>query len=75
LAAATFLAPAALGAFTMGCWRIAADLRWTNTFLISNGLFSHWQVWLASAALLLVSVSALDRYGRRGMEPSFQLRK
>jgi hypothetical protein len=63
LGLATLLAPAALTAFTMAFWRVAADMRWTGAFVISSGLFSHWQVWLATAAILLLFASALNRFG------------
>jgi hypothetical protein len=63
---ATLSAPCAVVAFTMGCWRIAADLRWTSNFVIVSGLFSHWQAWLGSAALLFVTIPLLDRYGQGG---------
>jgi len=56
LAAAALLTPCALIAFTLTCWSMAADLRWTSGFFVSRGIFSHWQSWLlASALLLLVS--------------------
>ena len=64
LALAALLTPAALIAFSMAFWSIAADLRWTTDFVISNGLLSHWQIWLATAALLLLLARVLDRYGR-----------
>jgi hypothetical protein len=64
LALATLLAPASLTAFTLACWRIAADLRWTNAFLFSTGILSRWQVWLAASAIFLFPISALNRYGR-----------
>ena len=41
--------PASVVAGTLGLWRLAADLDWTETFPISNGFFSHWQVWIAIA--------------------------
>lgn len=63
---ASLAAPCALVAFTMAFWRIAADLHWTNTFLIANGMFSHWQTWLASAAILFLIITLLDRYGQGG---------
>lgn len=63
LAIAALLMPAALIAFTLAFWRIATDLRWTREFAISSGIFSHWQVWLAGAALLLVVAAILNRYG------------
>ena len=42
---AAFLTPASLTAASMALWRLGADLGWTGAFAISNGLFSHWQVW------------------------------
>jgi hypothetical protein len=64
----TLLTPAALMALVLGCWRLGSDLNWTGEFAISHGLFSHWQVWIALAALLQVCASILNRYGRGGGE-------
>ena len=61
---AVLLKPAALTAFAVGFWRIAADLHWTSSFAIPAGLFSHWQVWLGGAALLGICSHILNRYGR-----------
>jgi hypothetical protein len=58
--------PAALLAFTLAFWRIAADLHWTSDFFISRGIFSHWQVWLVTAAVLVLCASALNRWGHGG---------
>lgn len=66
LAAAALLTPAALVASVLALWRIAADLKVTNSFAIPTGLFSHWQVWLAAAALLQLCSRMLNRYGRGG---------
>jgi hypothetical protein len=63
LALAALLTPAALVAFTMAFWRIAADLHWTGDFIISSGLLSHWQVWLVAASVLLLCASILNRWG------------
>ena len=60
------LTPAAAMALALACWRIAADLNWTSTFAISSGLFSHWQSWLAAAALLQLASRVLNRYARNG---------
>jgi len=46
------LAPASMVALVFGLWRLGADLAWTGTFVISDGFFSHWQVWLALATAL-----------------------
>jgi hypothetical protein len=66
LAVAAMLTPAALVAMLLAFWRIAADLSWTASFAIPSGLFSHWQVWLAAAAVLQLCARTLNRYGRGG---------
>jgi hypothetical protein len=54
LAAASLLAPCALIAFTLTCWSVAADRRWTSGFFIARGVFSHWQSWLVASSLLFL---------------------
>ncbi|HUB33314.1 MAG TPA: hypothetical protein VMA31_09805 [Bryobacteraceae bacterium] len=70
LAVAGMLTPAAAVATVLAVWRIAADLNWTNSFAISSGLFSHWQVWLGGAILLQLCAHILNRYGRRVDAPA-----
>jgi hypothetical protein len=53
------LTPAAVIALVMGLWRVSADLGWTEEFLITNGFFSHWQVWIALAIALQVAAAWL----------------
>jgi hypothetical protein len=64
LAFASFLTPAAVMTAALGIWRLAADLQWASNFAIHNGIFSHWQVWFASAGLLQTGSHFLNRYGR-----------
>jgi len=64
LVLAALLPPSALAAGILAVWRIAADLNWTNSFAISSGIFSHWQVWLAAAVALQMCARALTRYGK-----------
>ena len=66
LAAASMLTPAAAVTAVLALWRIAADLNWTGSFAISAGFFSHWQVWLAAAALLQFCARVLNRYAKTG---------
>ena len=66
LACAALLMPAALLAFTLAFWRIAADLHWTGDFFITRGILSHWQVWLVASAVLLLGASVLNRLGNGG---------
>ena len=61
----TLLVPVALMAYVLGVWRLASDLGMAGEFAIS-GLFSHWQIWVAIAALLHIASSSLNRYGRGG---------
>ena len=61
LTAAALLTPSALIAFTMAFWVIAAEMQWTGQFVWSHGLFSHWQVWVASAAVLLLVARLLEK--------------
>jgi hypothetical protein len=63
---AALLPPSALIAGILALWRVAADLNWTNSFAISTGIFSHWQVWLGAAVALQVCARALNRYGKSG---------
>jgi hypothetical protein len=35
--------------FSMSVWKILADLGWAGKFFLSSGIWSHWQLWIASA--------------------------
>lgn len=65
-AAAALLTPAAAMAFVLGAWRLCSDLKWTGEFVISQGIFSHWQVWFAMAGVLQTCAAILNRFGRGG---------
>jgi hypothetical protein len=64
LAVAGLLTPAAFLVGVIGLWRLTADLGVTAGFVISSGIFSHWQVWLATAVLLQLCARLLNRYGK-----------
>jgi hypothetical protein len=64
LALASLLTPAAVMACVLTLWRLAADLNFTGQFPITDGLFSHWQVWVTVAATLQFFAIALNRYGK-----------
>jgi arginine exporter protein ArgO len=68
LAVSALLTPAAFLAAVLALWRIAADLNFTGKFAIASGVFSHWQVWLVTAALLHLFSRMLARYGKRDEE-------
>ena len=63
LAAATLISPATLIAFVFAFWRMSSDIGVTSAFPIADGLLSHWQVWLAGAAVLQLCSILLNRYG------------
>ena len=64
LAFAALLTPAAVMASVLALWRLAADLNLTGQFPISQGLFSHWQVWITLGTLLQFFAIILNRYGK-----------
>ncbi len=43
------LNPASVFSLALGLWRLGADLGLTNPFALSDGPFSHWQVWMVVA--------------------------
>jgi hypothetical protein len=65
LVASSLMTPVALMAWALGGWRIAADLKWTGDFAIEEGLFSHWQVWIAVGIAVQFAAFLLQRYARR----------
>src|SRR5262245_28488930 len=65
LLAGALMTPAALVAWILGFWRIAADLNWTSQFAIPSGFFSYWQVWIGVAVALQWCSRVLNRYGKR----------
>ncbi len=61
-----WLASASAVALVTALWRLAYDLDLTGRFAISEGLFSHWQVWMALAVLLQILDAMLGRFGHGG---------
>jgi hypothetical protein len=59
------LTPSAVVALVMALWRVCADLGWAGTFLIADGFFSHWQVWLALSIGLKLISSTMIAWGSR----------
>ena len=50
--AASFLTLIAICFGIFGFWRLAQDLGWAGEFVFAAGILSHWQIWLAAAALV-----------------------
>lgn len=59
------LVPAALMAWVLGFWRLAADMGVAGEFGIT-GVWSHWQIWMVLGAFLQGASHILNRYGRGG---------
>ncbi len=66
LACGALLVPASLMAYVLGFWRLASDMGFAAEPGIT-GIFSHWQMWMATAVLVHAASSMLNRYGRRGV--------
>jgi len=59
---AGLLKMAAVSCLLLALWRLTNDMGLTGEFFIQNGLFSHWQVWLAITLGLAVLAFRLARY-------------
>lgn len=66
LAVAALMTPATLVMSVMALWRLGSDLQMMTEFPITEGVWSHWQMWLAAAAASQVATVLLNRYGKTG---------
>ncbi|HZU24664.1 MAG TPA: hypothetical protein VFA04_04030 [Bryobacteraceae bacterium] len=55
------LRPIAVAVLACGMWRLGIDLGWTQDFFVSQGLLSHWQVWIAMSLALYFAAGFLSR--------------
>ena len=62
---ATALRVAAAVCFAVGVWIIAAGLSWAAAFVVQQGMFSHWQVWIAFGVALQLAAFRLNRQKRQ----------
>jgi hypothetical protein len=62
LIVSSLMTPIALAGWTLGGWSVAASMNWSGDFPISEGLFSHWQVWVALAIAVQFVAFLLQRY-------------
>jgi len=70
-ATAALLTPAAVVAAAIAMWRIGSDIGLTGKFAFTEGMFSHWQVWIAMAASLQFAASVLNRYAKQREQGAF----
>jgi hypothetical protein len=54
------LTPVAAAAGALAAWRFGVEAGWTNTFFITHGFWSHWQVWCAFAISVQVGACSLS---------------
>lgn len=62
--AANLLTMISLSCASLGLWRVGTDLEWTGGFVFSQGLLSHWQVWIGAAVAAQYLSWRLSRYAR-----------
>lgn len=60
--AAMLLVPVYLSAWAMAAWRLGADMRIMGPFFLSEGVFSHWQVWFTVAIALQAAAKQLRNH-------------
>jgi len=58
---AWLLKACALICFATGVWILSAGLRWAGAFLIQQGPFSHWQIWIACGVFAQLTAFRLNR--------------
>jgi len=63
-AMASLLTPAFALILAMTLWRLGQDLGFANNFFVSEGVWSHWQVWLALAVAVQALSIRLNRKAR-----------
>ncbi len=68
--AASLLTLVSISCASFGMWRVGTDLGWTGDFVFSDGLLSHWQVWIGAAILVQYLAWQLTRYARKALLPS-----
>jgi len=61
---ASLLLPAAAICFALAFWRLGQDMGFARNFFITEGPFSHWQVWFVGASLVLGAGQWLNRRAR-----------
>lgn len=65
-----WLHPVSAVALLLALWRLAIDLNLAGRFPGFDGLFSHWQFWMALAVLLQIVDAMLARFGAGGAATS-----
>jgi hypothetical protein len=48
--------------FALSAWKFLSDLGWAGGFFIGQGVFSHWQIWIALAVAVQLVSFRLSRH-------------
>src|SRR5260221_407503 len=64
LLAASLLTLVAVCFASLGVWRLAEDVDLAGGFVFSDGLLSHWQVWVFAAVATQYTAWRLQQYSR-----------
>jgi hypothetical protein len=68
LLGAGFLTLVSICLASLGIWRFCQDVGIAGDFIFEDGFLSHWQVWIASAALSQYACWRLSRYAKQARE-------
>jgi hypothetical protein len=66
--AASFLTLGSICLLSLGIWRLLQDLDMAGDFIYSDGILSHWQVWIAGAAVIQYLCWRLTQYAKKARE-------
>jgi hypothetical protein len=66
---ASLLTIVSISCASLGVWRLGQDLDWFGNFVFTEGLLSHWIVWLAAAGLSQYAAWKLARYAESAVAP------
>ncbi len=62
---ASFLTLVSLSFAIFGFWGLCEDMGFAGDFVFSDGILSHWQVWMAAAAAVQYGCWRLTRYSKQ----------
>ena len=51
----------AVASFILGVWILCSDMGWAGAFPLTQGFFSHWQIWMALGICTQLAAFRLSR--------------
>lgn len=60
--------PLGVACYFACAWRWAFDLGWVGRFLVTEGVWSHWQVWFVAGTVGQILAVVWKRYGEPGSD-------